>query len=1140
MHHIISDGTSINILMQEIISLYEGKSLPTLKIQYKDYAVWQKKEHQQEKLKKQGIYWLETFNDEIPVMNMPLDYPRPMVQSFEGDRIFFEIGGELTLKLNTLAHDADATLYMVLLACLNILFSKYTGQDDIVIGSVVADRPHTDLENMIGMFANTLAMRNHPQGEKGFWEFLGDVKENALKAYENQDYQFDELVENLDLKRDFSRNPIFDVMFVLQNMDIIDMKIDKLKFTQYETPFLVSKVDILLNAMERGNRIIFELEYCTRLFEKETMQRFAEHYMNILESIVLNPDLQLKDIDMLSEEERNSLLYDESSAPVEYPNKTITELFEEQVERTPDNIVIYEDQQLTYLELNEKANQLAHFLRDKGVKPDDIVGLLLERSLEIIIGMLGVLKAGGTYMPIDPLYPTDRIKYMMEDSKADLLLINNASSDSLDWSDYDFSVLNIASESIYQGDSDNLDGVNEPDDLAYIIYTSGTTGNPKGVMIEHQNVIRLFNDSIPFDFNENDVWTMFHSYCFDFSVWEMYGALLHGAKLIIVPQLTAKDTKKFLNLLKEEKVTILNQTPTAFYNIIKEEQKNNEKEFELKYVVFGGEGLKPIMLKDWKKKYPETKLINMYGITETTIHVTYKEIKEQEIRLNTNNIGEALPTDNTYIMDQNMKLVPVGVAGELYIGGKGVARGYLNNPELTKQKFTLNPYKTEEILYKSGDIAKVLPNGEMEYLGRKDHQVKIRGYRIEPGEIESRLLEHPQIKETIVIAKENMSGNKYLCTYYVGNEELTTTQLREYLSTALPDYMIPSHFIKLEKMPLNLNGKIDRKALPEPDGSISTDTEYVAPRNEFEELLVEIWKEVLGVKKVGIEDNFFDLGGNSLTIINLLSRVLEETGIEIPIRPIFEHPTIKGITENMQKMDDSNDNIILLNDKRDKNVFVFPGMGTFGLMYIEMASRFKNHSFYAFNFIENDNRIKEYADIIYSIQDTGPYILVGYSAGGHLAFEVAKELNNRGLEVSELILLDSPYKKVKINLTDEIIRYYTDELQNYKQYKDLTNDTYIKNNVYKKIKLYAEFYINFINSGVINANIHLINAEDSSNRKDWLTEANKNDRLIGKNGWEESTSKSFIIYNGHGHHHDMLIDNFVVQNTEIIREIIKD
>ena len=459
--------------------------------------------------------------------------------------------------------------------------------------------------------------------------------------------------------------------------------------------------------------------------------------------------------------------------------------------------------------------------------------MLLDRSLEMIIGMLAILKAGGAYLPMDVSYPIERIEYMLEDSKSKVLLSNSLFTQNLE---YDGEIVDMQDNSIYTGQVGNLPIINKPSDLAYVIYTSGTTGKPKGVMIEHNNVVRLmFNDKIQFDFSDKDIWTMFHSYCFDFSVWEMYGALLYGGKLVIVPSMTTRDFYKYLELLRREKVTVLNQTPSAFYNLMNLELQKKESDLALRYIIFGGEALNPNMLHEWKEKYKDTKIINMYGITETTVHVTYKEIEVLDIKNGISNIGKPIPTLTTYIMDKNLKLQPIGVPGELCVGGEGVARGYLNKEDLTKERFIDNPHINGERIYRSGDLARLLQTGELEYLGRIDNQVKIRGFRIELGEIENRLLKHENIKEVVVFAKDNANKEKYLCAYVVSEVPIDTLDLKAYLGLSLPEYMIPSFITQIDKMPLTSNGKLDRKALPEPDLKANLN-EYVAPRNEIEEV----------------------------------------------------------------------------------------------------------------------------------------------------------------------------------------------------------------------------------------------------------------------------------------------------------------
>ncbi len=896
-HHIISDGISMKILFNEFSCLYQGIELPEPKIQYKDFAIWQNDMLNRGVLEKQESYWINVFQGEIPILNLPLDFARTEKQNFEGDRITFQLNKEITDKLKQLAVKTETTLYMALLAIYNTLLFKYTGQEDIIVGSPVAGRTHIDLENVIGMFVNILAMRNFPQSTKTFRRFLEELRNNAIQAFGNQDYPFDQLIFKLKLERSFSRNPLFDTLFALQNNEDFKIKVKDLDFSVYEFEYETDKFDFMLEGTEVDGEIRFIFGFCKKLFRKETVEKMAVHYLNIVAEILKNPDVKLKDIDILTEEEKKRILFDFNATDAKYPKEeTIQSLFEKQVQKSPYNTaLVFEDTKLTYDQLNKKANQLARFLRGSGTQPDSIVGIMMERSPEMIVAALAILKAGGAYLPLDPAYPRVRIERMLNDSSAKILLTQNHLAGKIEFAG---EIFNIENGAIYAEDDSNLEIINQPHNLSYIIFTSGTTGTPKGVMIQHYNVVRLFfNDKIRFDFNENDVWTMFHSFCFDFSVWEMYGALLYGGKLVIVPKLTAQDTEQFLQLLKKEKVTVLNQTPTAFDNLANLETGTTNKELYIRYVIFGGEALKPCKLVNWNKKYPGMKLINMYGITETTVHVTFKEITRQDIESNISNIGRPIPTLTTYIMDSNLKLAPIGVAGELCVGGDGVGRGYINDLELTNKKFIQNPYKLGERLYRSGDLAKLLINGEMEYLGRIDHQVKIRGFRVELGEIESQLLKHELIDKVKVVDITDSTGNTYLCAYIVTKKELTVSILREYLLKELPDYMVPAYFRKIKEFPLTQNGKIDTKALLENSYEISTGMNYSPPRTEVEEILVKIWSEVLGQEKIGINDNFFDLGGDSIKLINIVSKMAMD--FEINPGAIYQHQTIKSLSEHI-------------------------------------------------------------------------------------------------------------------------------------------------------------------------------------------------------------------------------------------------
>jgi len=916
MHHIISDGVSHEILINDFISFYRGARMPGLKLQYRDFSAWQNSGKEREKIKQQETYWLKVMEGEIPVLDMPIDYTRPEVQRFEGNTQHFEIDKKTTAALKNVALTEGATLFMTLLAIYDIFLSKITRQEDIIIGTPTAGRRHADLQQIIGMFVNTLAVRSTVAGEETFKAFLSDVKKKALEAFENQDYPFEDLVEKVTLNRDAGRNPLFDVVFVFLDeltppapaaVSPGDVRENQPELYEFDTA--VSKFDLTLTGTENRGCLLFSWEYCTKLFKPGTIERFVRCFKKSVSAVIENPGQPISGIEIIPEKEKREVLFEFNHPLAAYPgDKTIHGLFEEQAARVGDKIALIShggiDEPLvsiTYRELNEKSGQLAWVLIEKGVKPDHIVGILVERSVEMIIGIMAILKAGGAYLPIDPDYPEERVKYMLADSGTRVLLTNVPEAHSFNgqWSMVNYQLF-MRSTKISLHRSTFI--THHPDNLAYIIYTSGTTGKPKGAMIEHRNVVSLlFNDGCLFDFDRNDVWTMFHSYCFDFSVWEMYGALLYGGTLVIVPQMMVKDTRQFLEILKKERVTVLNQTPAAFYNLAQLELQAPGKQLRLRTIIFGGDVLNPAKLKQWKEKYQETALINMFGITETTVHVTFKKLEDKDIRLNISNIGHPLPTLNTYVMDNGLNLVPIRAAGEICVEGEGVGRGYLNRPELTKKKFGNSLYFPGQNHYLSGDLGRFLENGELEYLGRIDLQVKIRGYRVEPGEIENRLLKHDNIKDAVVIAGKSTASSGYLCAYVVPAKEPkpSLSELKEYLANDLPGYMIPTYFVFMEKIPLTANGKIDRRGLPIP--VVETMEEYIAPGSETEETLTRIWQQVLTLGRVGIRDNYFNLGGDSIKAIKLLSMINREFNINLRVVDLFTDETIEKLSARIMR-----------------------------------------------------------------------------------------------------------------------------------------------------------------------------------------------------------------------------------------------
>lgn len=1015
MHHIISDGASINVIADEFARLYGGEKLPELPVQYKDYTAWHKSLLGSKEMKRQEDYWVSRFKGEIPVLNLPVDTVRPPVRSDKGHILYYTVDTELTAELKKLAAASGTTLFMLLFTAFSVLLSKYTGQDDIVIGTPIEGRRHEDLYGLIGMFANTLAIRSMPDGEKNFKAFLSEIRDDLLNAYDNQDYPFEELVEKTNVKRDLSRNPLFDVLFVMQNMELSRQSADGIIAEPFRCHSKTAKFDLSLEASDQGETISFAIEFSTDLFRQETIERLTGHYENLLRDIAAKPDKKLRDINILSASERRRLLHDFNDTDAGYPaDKTIHGIFEEQAEKTPEHTaLIFKDQKMTYRELNEKANKLAHTLRAEGVGPDVIVGILCERSFEMLAGILAILKAGGAYLPIDPEYPEERVRYTLENSGAKVLLTQKKL-----YTHFEGTVFYLDDAAAYSAVASNLPHVNTPADLAYIIYTSGSSGKPKGVMIEHRNVVRLlFNDRFQFDFSGTDVWTLFHSFCFDFSVWEMYGALLYGGKLVIVPKEDAIDTWRFLDIIRSEKVTVLNQTPSAFYNLIRVEAQSDLHIPALRYVVFGGEALKPSLLRSFKEKYPDIRLINMYGITETTVHVTFRELKAEDCDIDLSNVGKPIPTLKTFIVDKYMNPQPVGVPGEICVSGSGVARGYLRNKKLTDEKFVINKTLAEGLIYKSGDRGRYLPNGDIEYIGRIDNQVKIRGFRIELSEIENALQKNPMIEEALVTVYETSDGDRKICAYIKPVTNLTAKEIIASLSNNLPSYMIPSYFINIDAFPLNRNGKIDKTKLPLPGDTYSQRSAAVLPRNSTEQLIADVWAETLHLPIISIDDNFFELGGDSLSAIKIVS--LLNMGIKVV--DFYTYPTIRLLSEKV--LSEKQTAGLMINMTRRMcpgglNIICFPYGGGNALAYKDMSNAVKAMSsdanLYAVNlpgheFEDNDpfepfyeTARKLAAEIQQNI--SGEILLYGHCVGSALMLATAKQLEKAGVGIKGLYI----------------------------------------------------------------------------------------------------------------------------------------
>ena len=913
LHHIAVDGWSVAVLLRELGILYEAfcqaqsSPLQELPIQYADFSAWQRDWLQGEVLEQQLGYWRTQLAGVPALLELPTDRPRPARQSSRGATETALLPGSLLTAIKALSRHEGASLFMTLLAAFQTLLSRYCGQEDITIGSPIAGRNRIELEGLIGFFVNTLVLRGDLSGNPTFRDLLRRTKEVTLGAYAHQDLPFEKLVQELQPERNSSYHPIFQVMISQENTATAPTQLGGLGLSVQGVSSGTSKCDLTMFVSEGADGLKARVEYCPDLFDAETIRRMLGHYQVLLEGIVANPEARVAELPILTEVERHQLLVEWNQTEVDYPHdKCVHQLFEAQVERTPDAIALTCDgAQMTYRELNQRANQLARYLQKLGVGSETLVGICLERSFEMVIALLGVLKSGGAYVPLDPENPQDRLAFILRDANVSVLLTQARLVNVIPAHLAHIVQLDADWPIITRESKENSKKATTASSLAYVIYTSGSTGRPKGVMITHRNIVRLFQATYDwFHFDRTDVWTLFHSFAFDFSVWEIWGALFYGGRLVIVPYLVSRTPEEFYNLVIREGVTVLNQTPSAFKQLMETERTLKQPEKSaLRYMIFGGEKLEMQSLRSWFDRHGDQRprLVNMYGITETTVHVTYRPILKDDTQSLRSVIGVPIPDLQIYILNSHGQPLPIGIAGEMCVGGAGLAQGYWNRAELTKEKFVPNPFrsKSDHRLYKSGDLARYLPDGNIEFLGRIDNQVKIRGYRIELGEIELVLKLHPAVREAVVVVREDAPGDRKLVAYVMpASADVQADELRKFLKEKLPAYMLPSAFVFTDAFPLTPNGKLDRKALPEPEAhSLEPKDLYVAPRTPTEEALATIWCDLLNLKQVGVHDNFFELGGHSLLATQLMSRVRNIFQIEIAVRSVFEAPTIADLAK---------------------------------------------------------------------------------------------------------------------------------------------------------------------------------------------------------------------------------------------------
>jgi amino acid adenylation domain-containing protein len=895
MHHIVSDGWSMQVLAREVAALYEafGRGLPSplaeLPIQYADYAVWQRGRLEGGELERQLAYWRGQLAGAPPALELQTDRPRPPAQSFRGQSLPLALPRELSDGLRRLSRREGVTLYMTLLAAFQTLLSRHAGQDDLVVGTPVAGRQRLETEGLIGFFVNTLVLRTDLSGDPTFRELLARVRETTLGAYAHQDVPFERLVEELQPGRDLSRTPLFQVLFNWQNAPREVLELPGLRLSATIPLNETAKFDLTLSLGETEAGLSGALNYAADLFDEESAARLVTHFENLLRGVVADPDRKLSALPLLTEEERRQLLFEFNERRRDYGlDVCVHELFEQQVARTPDAPALaYEQQRLSYAELNARANRLARRLVKLGVGPETIVGLFVERSVEMVVALLGVLKAGGAYLPLDPEYPQERVRFMLEDAGAHVLLTERRLRAQLPEHGARIVALDdcpaLAGESV-----ENPRASATPGSLAYVIYTSGSTGTPKGVAIEHRSVATLLHWAHEtFSAEELSGVLASTSICFDLSIFELFAPLTCGGRVIL-----ADNALALPGLAAASEVTLINTVPSAMAELV----RSDGVPASVKTVNLAGEPLKRALVEQVYERGTVRRVLNLYGPSEDTTYSTFAIVARGAVGEPT--IGRPVANTQAYLLDRHLRLVPRGVVGELYLGGEGLSRGYLNRPSATAERYVPDPFSGEPgaRLYRTGDLARWRRDGELEFLGRADHQVKVRGFRIELGEVEAALSAHEGVRACVVVAREDEPGDRRVVAYVAADELLSSAALRAHLRERLPDYMIPSVFVMLDELPLTPNGKVDRKALPAPGRErAESEREFVAPRNEVEAGVAAMWVEVLKVERVGVEDNFFELGGHSLLATRLIARVREAFGVELPLRRLFERPTVAGV-----------------------------------------------------------------------------------------------------------------------------------------------------------------------------------------------------------------------------------------------------